>query len=397
MDHIKVMGLGLKLSLSKLKNKFIFSLMSLFPIKRNKVIFSNFLGRGYGCNCKYICNKLLEKKDEFDIVWLVSSDNICLPEGVRPVKIFSFRYYYELATSSIWVDNCRKSLGTVKRKGQYYIQTWHGDLPLKKIEADAIVKLTPEYVSQAKRDSKMADLFVSGSKFTSNLYRNAFWYDGEIAEIGMPRMEILLEQNKTKKKEIKEKLGIDENINIVFYVPTFRNKSSKDNIDVYRLDWNHILIAVEQKFHGNWLGMLRLHPNIANLAQYLNLPPNIIDVTNYPDMQELLLVSDLCITDYSSCMFEFAMTYKGVFLYVPDFDEYKKERDVYFSLADTPFDIAYNTMELESNILRFDTTLYKSKLKEFFEEHGVIINKDSASILADRIYKLCYKNDKKIV
>ena len=383
--------LSFKLSLSKIKNKVIFSLMSIFPIKRNKIVFSNFLGRGYGCNCKYICNKLLEKKEEYDIVWLVSSDNICLPEGVRPVRIFSLRYYYELATSRIWVDNCRKSFGTFKRNGQYYIQTWHGDMPLKKIEADAITKLTPEYVCQAKRDSEMADLFVSGSRFTSNLYRNAFWYDGEIAEIGMPRMEILLKNNKNTKKEIKEQLGIDENTKIVFYVPTFRKNSSKDNIDVYKLEWCSILRVIEQKFQGNWIGMIRLHPNIANLSQYLDLPTSVIDVTNFPDMQELLLISDLCITDYSSCMFEFAMTYKGVFLYVPDFEEYRKDRDVYFSLEETPFDIAYNTAELESNIIRFDTSLYQSNLNAFFKEHGVVINENSASVLVNRIYQLCYQ------
>ena len=385
--------LNIKLAMSNLKNKFIFSLMSLFPIKQNKIIFSNFLGRGYGCNCKYICDKLLENKGTYDIVWLVSSDSICVPEGIRPVEIFSLQYYYELATARIWIDNCRKPFGTFKRNGQYYIQTWHGDLPLKKVEADAIAKLTPEYVCQAQADSRMVDLFVSGSRFTSNLYRNAFWYDGEIAEIGMPRMEILLKNDETKKKEIKKKLGVDENTKIIFYVPTFRNKSTKDNIEVYKLEWQRILNAVEQKFPGNWMGMIRLHPNISSLSQYLNLPTNVMDVTSYADMQELLLVSDLCITDYSSCMFEFAMTYKGVFLYVPDYDEYKKERDVYFSLYDTPFDIAYNTANLESNILKFDINLYQSNLGVFFEEHGVVINEDSASILAERIYNLCYQKD----
>ena len=382
--------LSIKLALSNIKNKVVFTLMSIFPIKHNKIVFSNFLGKGYGCNCKYICEKLLGNLKSYDIVWLVSSDNISLPKGIRAVKIFSIQYYYELATARIWVDNCRKSYGVHKRRGQFYIQTWHGDLKLKKVEADAIDKLTPEYVCQAKRDSKMADLFVSGSKFTSDLYRNAFWYDGEIAEIGMPRMEILLKNSEFKKKEIKKILGVDPNTKIVFYVPTFRNKSSKDNIYIYKLEWKRILAAIEQKFHGNWVGMLRLHPNISNLSQYLDLPSNVIDVTNYPDMQELLLVSDLCITDYSSCMFEFAMTYKEVLLYVPDFEDYKKERDVYFSLDETPFDIAYNISELESNILKLDETLYQSKLNDFFDKHGVVINEDSATILADRNHALCY-------
>ena len=387
MEHLEF-----KLVISRLKNRLLYLLMSIFPIKRNKIVFSNFIGKGYGDNCKYICERLLDNTCLYDLVWIVSSNNTQLPYGVRPVRIFSLQYYYEMATARVWVDNCRKPFGTFKRKGQFYIQTWHGDLALKKVEADVEGKLTMEYVSQAKSDSKMADLFVSGSNFSSNLYRNAFWYDGNIAVIGMPRMEILLKNSVVKKKEIKEKLGVNPNTRIIFYVPTFRNKSSKDNIDIYKLEWKRILTAIEKKFHGNWVGILRLHPNISNLSQYLDLPTNVIDVTNYPDIQELLLVSDLCITDYSSCMFEFAMTYKGVFLYVPDFEDYKKERDVYFSLNETPFDIAYNITELESSILKFDETLYRSKLNDFFEKYGVVINEDSATILADRIYALCYNH-----
>ena len=162
-------------------------------------------------------------------------------------------------------------------------------------------------------------------------------------------------------------------------------------MDLYKLDWKRIINSFGKYIQGDWIGMVRLHPNISNLSQYLDLPSNVINVTNYPDIQELLLVSDFCITDYSTCMFEFAMTNKGVFLYVPDFEEYKKERDVYFSLGDTPFDIAYNIDDLASNIINFDKDLYLSRLNSFFKSRGVISNKNATDILVDRINNICYK------
>src|SRR5690606_28368099 len=89
----------------------------------------------------------------------------------------------------------RKVYSPPKRKSQYYIQTWHSPLRLKKIEKDIENNLDESYIERAKIDSKMCDLMISGSDFSWNIYRNSFWYDGEILKCGTPRCDIFFTNN----------------------------------------------------------------------------------------------------------------------------------------------------------------------------------------------------------
>jgi len=151
-----------------------YSCLYSLPIANNKLLFSNMLQNGYGGNPKYIADKLLEidKLHELDIVWVVADEKYEMPARVRKVIRDSEEYYHELVTSHIWIDNARKNSWIRKRNGQYYIQTWHGAAPIKKVEKDAIQALSPKYIDAAKNDSKMADMFLSGSKFYSELYKH---------------------------------------------------------------------------------------------------------------------------------------------------------------------------------------------------------------------------------
>ena len=79
-----------------------------------------------------------------------------------------------------------------KRDGQFYVQTWHSSLRLKKIEADAVDGLTDNYIKMAKADSKQTDLLISGCQFSTEIFRRAFWYDGPIVSTGTPRGDVLI-------------------------------------------------------------------------------------------------------------------------------------------------------------------------------------------------------------
>ena len=111
------------------------------------------------------------------------------------MRIGSIKWIYEVVTAKVWIDNSRKLRYVRKRKGQFYIQTWHGDIGMKKVEKDAIQSLPYEYVQAAKNDSKMADLFVAGNEWITQQYKNAFWYDGPVAKCGYPRRDILYREN----------------------------------------------------------------------------------------------------------------------------------------------------------------------------------------------------------
>ena len=144
-------------------------------IDNYKIFVSNYHGMGYGCNPKYVVEQILcnDSYKDYDIVWGVNGNHYSFPERVRTVQIGSYEYYKELATAKIWIDNVRKTDEVQKRMGQFYVQTWHGAAPFKKVEGDLEGKTSQAIIEMGKRDSEMADLFVSGSRFYTELYKSS--------------------------------------------------------------------------------------------------------------------------------------------------------------------------------------------------------------------------------
>ena len=150
-----------------------------------------------------------------------------------------------------------------------------------------------------------------------------------------------------------------------------------------------ILMSFSKKFGGQWKVLCRLHPNISDLKIGID-NRYCIDVTMYPDIQEIMLIADICISDYSSVAFEFAVTGKPSFLYVPDYEEYKVNRGLDYPLEKTSFPIAENQEELCANIEGFMEKEYEQKSKEFYENFiGMYKEGNAAEYLADRIIDKC--------
>lgn len=367
----------------------LFYAFRIFPIQRNKIVFSNFAGKGYGDNAKYIAQELLRRENnKYDLVWLYDGEEGIFPEGIRTVRRLSLKAIYEQVTAKIWVDNRRKPIYVRKRKNQYYIQTWHAMSVMKKVEKDAERVLSKRYIKAAKNDSEMADLFLAASRFDVELYRNSFWYTGEILECGYPRHDILFNDYSARKEEVKIALGIDSMTRIVMYAPTFRHREDGSELELYDIGWNGLLEALHKRFGGDWVGMERLHPNISRFSSKLNIPEGVIDVTNYPDMQELLVISDCVISDYSSSLIEFAMTGKMGFIFAVDILEYDSDRGLYFGFDTLPFSVADSREKLIDSVLSFDEDEYKKRNKEFYHDKlGLLQGGHAAMEVADRIEK----------
>ena len=319
-----------------------FYIFRLFPINKNKIICSNFYGKGYGDSQRYIIDELLKRNNKkYDIVWVVQNENITgFPKEVRTVKINSLKYIYELVTAKVWIFNTRKNIIVKKRKNQFYIQTWHGGIALKKIEKDAIDKLDKNYINQAKEDSKDIDLLVSNGKFCTDMYKRAFWYDKEIIECGLPRNDILVNGDRQKiKKIVKDFFGIKDNENIILYAPTFRNEYINNPYDI---DFNNVIKVLKQITNEDWKVLIRLHPGQKNPEKYVKFSENIINAFKYKDIQELILSSNILITDYSSTMFEAMIANIIVVLYANDIDNYRNERGMYFEFEELPFKLTRN-------------------------------------------------------
>lgn len=347
----------------------LFFIFRIFKINNRKVVFVNYYGKGVGDNGKYIANKLI-RENNFKLIWLIKKDLITKVKidhpNIKFVRYKSIMSVYELTTAKFWVDNCRKEFNqNFKRKNQLYIQTWHGSVGLKKIEEDAEKKLGKSYIRAAKRDSKSIDYLLSNSLFSDNLFKHSFWYQGNVIRTGSPRNDIIVSPPNDLSSKIKSNFNIPIDSKICIYAPTFRNVKS---LEKYNINFERLNAALVSKFYGKWVIMVRLHPNISNESKYLNFRPGLIDVTNYDDLYEILSISEILITDYSSTMFEFSIKHKPVFLYCSDLNNYNDERGFYFDLNSLPFPIAENNDELENVIKEFDLKLYKDKLDGFQKE-----------------------------
>lgn len=366
-------------SWSKQYKEAFFSLFfRIFPVDKNKIVINNHRGKGYGDNAKYIVEEIIRNNKNYDIVWLLEGglqEISGLPECVRIVKYGSIRSIYEMTTANIWIDNNRVQFFVFKRKKQFYIQTWHGGLGLKKIGGDALYGLKKEYMKYAMRDSKMADLFISNSQHLSDIYRRAFWYDGDILESGYPKNDILFSDKAIFRKKIRDVYGVREAVKILLYAPTFREDYS---VAACEMDFVGVLESLNRQEH-EWIILVRLHPNVDEEMFGAMFSCDVVNATAYPDMQELVLGIDALVTDYSSCMFDSALANIPTFLYASDVDDYmKNDRGFYFLLDELPFSFARNTRELIKNISDFKEEDYSVALQCFYEKVGLYDKGDAS-------------------
>lgn len=371
----------------------LINLFNLFPIKKNKIFLFSYYGSQYGCNPKYITEYATksEFKREFDIVWAFNNPSRVNITGVRKVKTMSLRYFYELCTSKIIITNFRTTEHFVKRKNQYYIQTWHSSLRLKQIEKDAEESLPKNYVKMAKKDSLKCDLLLSGCDSSTEIFKKAFWYGGEIFEIGTPRNDILFHHNSERSKKIRESLNISDDIQVVLYAPTFRKQN---DLSVYDIDYKQLIKSLEEKFGSAWICLVKLHPHLIAKSSQLILEDKVLDVTSYDDIQELLSISDLLITDYSSLMFDFAVTNRPCFLYVPDIIDYtQQDRKLYFDILELPFKAATTNFELSVIIQEFNNENYKESVNNFLQSVGSFETGKANALLWERIYQVCFEKE----
>ena len=154
--------------------------------------------------------------------------------------------------------------------------------------------------------------------------------------------------------------------------------------------------ALNKKFSSDYIMLVKMHPNVIMDSSFVKYNKNIKNATMYPDIQELISVADVVITDYSSVAFEAGIVNKKVFLIAKDFEEYiKKERQFKFDLNDIPFKIAKTESELIENINKFSYDEYKQRLKVFYDKIGFKYNDNAAEYIVKRIKNEIESGDEK--
>jgi len=348
--------------------KSAFILARVFPVKPHKIVLINMNGKGYGDSPKAIADYILQNQLEYELVWLVKSPTSDLPDAIKQVQIGSLSEIVHLATAGFWISNIRLPYSYEKRQGQIYFQFWHGGIGIKRIERLVEDKLSPYYIESAKRDSKRTDYFISGSAFTTDLFKRAFWYDGPILELGCPRNDRFFDPKAPIVAKVKAAFKLDPSDRIILYAPTFRND---DALSAYDLDLLQVQKAFQAQGPQKVVILVRLHPNIAALSSQMTFSDVIQNASFYPDMAELLIACDALISDYSSSMFDMMFLDTPVFMYAKDLEDFLSDRGVHFDLGLLPYKIARTTDQLIDQIRSFDPIRYQKDSDVLKEKMGI--------------------------
>lgn len=371
--------------------KAILKIVYLFPIKRNKVLFISFNGRQYSCSPKYIYEYLRENhKGKFDYVWVFSDVNrykFLEEDQTKIVRLYSLAYIYQIMTAKIVVTNHFFSSWIPFRKEQVLINTWHGGGAYKKSGLKS-ENWTGWDLRLQEHAYKRLDYYISSNRIASQQrLREDCGYQGVILECGMPRNDVFFKDYSGISNKVKEALNIDENTKIVLYAPTYRaNNLLKD----YELDYKLLRETLKKKFGGQWIVLFRGHYFLAEDFSNINLKNQVINVSNYPDMQELLCAANVLITDYSSCIWDFSFTKKPCFLYATDLEKYKIERNFYVGIDKWPFPCATNNRQLAQVIKEFDDNRYFKNIQEHHYLLGSFEKGTACKEVAELIFKKCY-------
>ncbi|MEV4892496.1 CDP-glycerol glycerophosphotransferase family protein [Nonomuraea sp. NPDC055795] len=267
-----------------------------------------------------------------DLVWVRREGRFAVPVGARSVVRGSREHVEALATARYIVANSTLPAWFRKRPGQVYAQTWHGT-PLKRIGFDMDAVRSVEgaaYLERFAADVRQWDLLVSPNAFSTPIMRRAFRFEGEVVECGYPRNDALLAPGADERgRAVRRALGVPDGKRAVLYAPTWRDDEHAHGR--YRFDLRIDLDRARAELGEDTVLLVRGHSNVT-----AGIPAGdgfVVDVTRHPDVAELYLAADALVTDYSSVMFDFAVTGKPMVFFTYDLERYRDElRGFYFDL-----------------------------------------------------------------
>jgi CDP-glycerol glycerophosphotransferase len=382
-----------------IKNKITYLYYFLFyKIDDKMIFFESFYGNSYSCSPKAIYEYVLndERFKDYKFVWAFKNINkYTFDERTILVKSNSRKYYKYLSKSKYWVVNLLINTGVKKKKNQVYVQCWHGT-PLKKlrydIEKDNVLNSISEVRKRNDLDAIKFDYFISPSKFCTEKFTSAFNLkklnnENIFIEKGYPRNDYLFNYKKSDIKKIKKELNIPLNKKVILYAPTFRDNQVNENGYTYNveLDFNKL----KNEFSEEYVILFRAHYFIANKFDFKKYNNFVYDVSKYEDINELYIISDILITDYSSVFFDFANLKKPILFYMYDYNNYKNNlRDFYIDLKELPGPILKKENTLIKEIKNIDnySKKYKEKYEKFNKKYNYLDDGNATKRVVEEIF-----------
>lgn len=368
------------------------------PVDEKTILFVAFHGRGYNCNPKYL-HQYLSNSEEYkdcNFVWAVKNKYEDKIPNCKIIRYGGVKYFYYLAKSKYWIVNCKLPKYTIKKSNQVYLQTWHGT-PLKRLAHDIESKeditfyrtemSRKEMLDTYDCDVKKYDFLISPNSFATEKFKSAFKIDPKkIIETGYPRNDFLVNSTDEDIIRLREKYKIPKERKVILYAPTWRD-------NVYNNKGYSYEVQADFKMWRKLLGdeyVLLFKPHYLIIDNYSNegIEDFVYIIGESADINELYVISDMLVTDYSSVFFDYSILRRPILFYMYDLEEYRDElRGFYLDInKDLPGKICVTEKELIYEIMNIDKSEVASKLNVFNKKFNLLENGKASEKVIKKIF-----------
>lgn len=361
--------------------------------KDNWIVFESFVGRNYSGQPKYIYQYLQKNYgDKYKYIWVVNDKKLEIDGKCKKVKRFRLGYYYYMTRSKFWVNNMRQPHAYPKRNSQVMLETWHGT-PLKKLvfDMDDVHSANPKYKQIVYKQSRKWDYLLSDNPFSTDRFESCFMYDRDkILELGYPANDPLYASDlKEKATELKKRMGIPLDKKVLLYAPTWRDDNSY-GAGEYKFELALDLNRLQKELGDEYVVLLRMHYWIVDKLDLSELTDFVVNVSDYSDITDIYIVSDICMTDYSSVFFDYANLQRPILFYMYDLEKYRDVlRGFYLDIEkELPGPILTDNEQVLAALKNIDVVSmeYKDKYQEFYDRFCCIDDGHAAERVCNKVF-----------
>ena len=349
-------------------------------VDEKMILFVSFSGKQYNDSPRAIYEYMRSTKDRegYHYVWAFEHPEDFPQLTCDKVKIDTPKYFITTLKAKYWVASVNIERGLkYKKKSQIYMNTWHG--PAINLMGNAV---------EGRNDFNWdhIDYFCISGRYEEPIITRDFRVLPEnLLLSGLPRNDALYSCTEEKKKELRKQFGVPENKRVILYAPTWRE--STDGGKTCNLKPPINLEKWENELGDKYVLIIRAH---VNTRQMLGIQFNdfVRDGSDYPVVNDLLMVADYLISDYSSIIMDYCILGRPIVCFGYDFEEYNKARGgFYFDLdKEIPSGICHTEDEVLSYILNADYDLESQKARAFRDRH-IEVGGHATEICTEKLLK----------
>ena len=327
----------------------------------NLILFNSFGGKKYDDSPKVLFEAMIEDErfKDYKFVWAFHNPQQFNIRGADKIKTDSFKYYYTALSARIWITNSSIERGlNFKGKNTFYLNTWHGS-PVKKFGTD-ISKESNSFKTKGKNNW---DVINSQSSFDSSIFPRCFNISKDrLLEVGLPRNDALVNYTEKDRELLRQKFQIPDNKKVILYCPTYREYTMDDNYGIL-LAPPMDLEKWEKELGDEFVVFFRAHYEVYSILDFKE-NEFVRNMTDYPFLDELMIVSDILLSDYSSIYCDYSIMDKAMLHFTYDYDLYNQIRGLNIQIKEY-LSGSDNEDELLSIIKEMDYPAEIEKTKRF--------------------------------